>query len=166
MLLLLPMNVIRVPRSLEKFDSNHQTSGQSNFTYGRIVDAHRQTETVQSYLPGSANMHPIGIRTVLVLSPAELFWTYWLQTCPSISCLPSWFCEILAWLSVWSKVQMICILSSWGHCHPIISCSSKIQNGLLVPFWCQLTQVVLEKRPLNKCSTSSRQKQTPKNSLS
>ena len=30
---------------------------------------------------------------------------------------------------------------------PIISCFSKIQNGL--PFWCQLTEVVLEKRPLN-----------------
>jgi len=26
---------------------------------------------------------------------------------------------------------------------PIISCFSKIQNGL--PFWCQLTQVVLKK---------------------
>jgi len=36
---------------------------------------------------------------------------------------------------------------------PIISCSSKIQNGL--PFWCRLTQVVLEKRPLNRCSSSS-----------
>jgi len=36
------------------------------------------------------------------------------------------------------------------HCHPIIPCSSKIQNGL--PFWCRLTQVVLEKRPLNRCS--------------
>jgi len=44
-------------------------------------------------------------------------------------------------------------MSSWRHCHPIISCSSKIQNGL--PFWCQLTQVVLEKRPLNGCSNSS-----------
>ena len=30
------------------------------------------------------------------------------------------------------------------------SCSSKIQNGL--PFWCWLTQVVLEKKPLNGCS--------------
>ena len=38
---------------------------------------------------------------------------------------------------------MICIWSNWCHCHPIISCSSKIQNGL--PFCCQLTQVVLEK---------------------
>ena len=32
---------------------------------------------------------------------------------------------------------------------PIISCFSKIQNGL--PFWCRLTRVVLEKRPLNVC---------------
>ena len=37
---------------------------------------------------------------------------------------------VLAWLSIWSVVQMICILSSWCHCHPIISCFSKIQNGL------------------------------------
>ena len=61
--------------------------------------------------------------------------------------------EVLAWVSVWSKVQIICIWSSWCHCHPIISCSSEIQNGL--PFWCRLTQVVLEKRPLNGCSSSS-----------
>jgi len=60
--------------------------------------------------------------------------------------------EALAWLSLWSEVQMICIWSSWCHCHchPIVSCSSKIQNGL--PLWCWLTQVVLEKQPLNRCS--------------
>jgi len=58
----------------------------------------------------------------------------------------------MAWLSVWSEVQMICIWSSWCHCHPIISCSNKIQNGL--PFWCWLTQVVLEERPLNGCSSN------------
>jgi len=34
-----------------------------------------------------------------------------------------------------------------------VSCSSKIQIGL--PFWYRLTQVVLEKRPLNGCSCSS-----------
>jgi len=57
--------------------------------------------------------------------------------------------RVLAWLSVWSVVQMICIWSSnWCHCHPI-SCFRKIQNGL--PFWCQLTQVVLGKRQLNVC---------------
>jgi len=47
---------------------------------------------------------------------------------------------VLAQLSLWCEVQMIWIWSSWCHCHPIISCSSKIQNGL--PFWCRLTQVV------------------------
>jgi len=26
--------------------------------------------------------------------------------------------EVLAWLSVWSDVQMICIWSSWCDCHP------------------------------------------------
>jgi len=45
--------------------------------------------------------------------------------------------DMLAWLSVWSEVQMICIWSScsWCHCHPIISCCIKIQTGLtfLVP---------------------------------
>jgi len=34
--------------------------------------------------------------------------------------------EVLPWLSVWSEVQMICIWSSWCHCHPIISCSGKM----------------------------------------
>ena len=33
--------------------------------------------------------------------------------------------EVLAWLPVWSKVQMTCIWSSWCHCHPIISASVK-----------------------------------------
>jgi len=33
---------------------------------------------------------------------------------------------------------------------PIISCLIKIQNGL--PFWCWLSQVVPEKRPLNGCA--------------
>jgi len=42
---------------------------------------------------------------------------------------------VLAWLSVWSEVQMICIWSCCCHCHPIISSFIKIQNGLtfLVP---------------------------------
>jgi len=51
--------------------------------------------------------------------------------------------EVLAWLSVWSNVQMICIWSSWCHCHHIISYSSKIQNAL--PFWCQLPRLSWKK---------------------
>jgi len=42
--------------------------------------------------------------------------------------------------------------SSWCHCHPITYCFSKIQNCLF--FWCRLTQIVLEKRPLNGCISS------------
>jgi len=34
--------------------------------------------------------------------------------------------EVLAWLCVWSKLQMICIWSSW--CHPIVSCLIKTQT--------------------------------------
>ena len=45
--------------------------------------------------------------------------------------------------------EMICIWFSWCHCHPIISCFRRIQNGL--SFWYWPTQVVLEKRPLNGC---------------
>ena len=56
---------------------------------------------------------------------------------------------MLAWLSVWSEVQMICISSSWCHCHLVISCFIKIR--LVWPSWCRLTQVVLEKRPLKRC---------------
>jgi len=57
--------------------------------------------------------------------------------------------EVLAWLSVCSEMQMIYIWSSWCHCHPIIFCFIKIQNGFtfLVPAY----QVVLEKRLLNEC---------------
>jgi len=65
------------------------------------------------------------------------------------------FCLIMC-LSVHSMIslfthllQIICIWSRWCNCHPVICCFIKIQNGL--PFLCQLTQVVLEKRPLSEC---------------
>jgi len=38
--------------------------------------------------------------------------------------------EVLAWLPVWSEVQVICIWSSWCYCHSIISCFIKLQDGL------------------------------------
>jgi len=57
---------------------------------------------------------------------------------------------------------MICIWFTWCHCHPVISCFIKIQNGL--PFWCQLTQVVLEKRLLNGNSSTVRDLPWPQGS--
>jgi len=62
--------------------------------------------------------------------------------------------EVLMWLSVWSEVQIVCIWSSWCHCHPQNFASFK--SRLVLSFWYQLTQTVLEKRPLNGCSSSYR----------
>ena len=55
---------------------------------------------------------------------------------------------VLAWLSVWSKVQT-CIWHSWCHCHSLPLAS--VKSRLVLPFCYQLTQVVLDKGPLNMC---------------
>ena len=61
--------------------------------------------------------------------------------------------EVLVWLSVCSEVQTVCIWSSWCHCHPRTPSSlASFKSRLVLLFWCQLTQVVLEKRLLNGCS--------------
>ena len=40
--------------------------------------------------------------------------------------------------------------------HPQIPASlTSVKSRLVLPFWYRRTQVVLEKRPLNKCSSSS-----------
>jgi len=57
------------------------------------------------------------------------------------------------WLSVWSEVQIVCIRFSWCHCHPQTPSSlALLKSRLVLPFWNWLTQVELEKRPLNRCS--------------
>ena len=56
--------------------------------------------------------------------------------------------QVLAWLSVWSEVQLIAYGSADATAIPS-SRFSKIQNGL--SFWYRPAQVVLEKRPLNVC---------------
>jgi len=38
--------------------------------------------------------------------------------------------DVLAWLPVWSKMQIICIWLSWCYCHTIICCFIIIQIGL------------------------------------
>jgi len=55
---------------------------------------------------------------------------------------------VLAWLSVWSEVQT-CIRPSWFHCHSLSL--APVKSRLVLPFWYRLTQVFLEKRPLNGC---------------
>ena len=55
---------------------------------------------------------------------------------------------VLAWLSVWSKVQT-CIWPCWCHCHSPSLAS--VKSRLVLPFWYRFTQVVPEKGPLNGC---------------
>jgi len=55
---------------------------------------------------------------------------------------------VLAWLSVWSKVQTY-IWTSWCHCHSLSLAS--VKSRLVLPFWYRPTRVVLEKGPLNGC---------------
>ena len=50
---------------------------------------------------------------------------------------------VLAWLSVWSKVQT-CIWPSRCHCHSLSLAS--VKSRLVLPFWYRLTWVVPEKR--------------------
>jgi len=55
---------------------------------------------------------------------------------------------VLAWLSVWSKVQT-CIWPSWCHCHSLSL--APVKSRLVLPFWYRLTWVLPEKGPLNGC---------------
>ena len=55
---------------------------------------------------------------------------------------------VLAWLSVWSKVQT-CIWPSWCHCHSLSLAS--VKSRLVLPFWYRLARVVPDKGPLNGC---------------
>jgi len=55
---------------------------------------------------------------------------------------------VLAWLSVWSKVQS-CIWPSGFHCHSLSLAS--VKSRLVLPFWYWLNWVVPDKGPLNGC---------------
>ena len=62
----------------------------------------------------------------------------------------------MVWLSVWSEVQIVCIWSSRCHCHHKIPPShASFKSKLVFTFLVRLAQVVLEKMPLNGCSSSS-----------
>jgi len=69
--------------------------------------------------------------------------------------------EVLVWLS---GVGVVICLERDADCmhmvqlmlmHPRTRSSlASFKSRLVLPFWCQLTQVVREKRPLNWCSSS------------
>ena len=98
-------------------------------------------------------IQPVRENSALVIpkcSVPSVLWRCWLGGRKNIRLVKNWVVRYLRGYLSGAR----CNLFAYGpcHCHPIISCSSKIQNSL--PFWCRLTQVVLEKRPLNRCSSS------------
>jgi len=59
------------------------------------------------------------------------------------------------WLSVWSEVQIVCDMVQLMPLHPKTPSSlASFKFRLVLPFWYRLTEVVLEKRPLNGCSSA------------
>jgi len=86
---------------------------------------------------------------------SSVLWCCWLGDRKDIHPVKNWVSgEVLAWLSVWSEVQMI----SYG---PMVHLMPLPPRHLLLhwsPEWftflVPVTWVVLEKRPLNRCSSS------------
>jgi len=62
------------------------------------------------------------------------------------------------WLSVCSKVQIVCICPADATASqnpiPTLQKTEQFTFRLVLPFWYRLTQVLLEKRPLNGCSSN------------
>ena len=77
-----------------------------------------------------------------------MLWRCWLGGRKGIQPVKKLSGGVLAWLSVWSKVQT-CIWRSWCHCHSLSL--APVKSRLVLPFWYQLTRVVPEKGPLNGC---------------
>ena len=63
--------------------------------------------------------------SILIFRPLDIvlsvLWHCWFGDMKRIWPVKNLSAEVLAWLSVWSEVQMTCIWSSWCHCHPVIS---------------------------------------------
>ena len=87
------------------------------------------------------------VHSIQVLLPSVL-WRCWLGGRKGIRPVKKLSGGVLAWLSVWSEVQ-ICIWPSWCHCHSLSLAS--VISRLVLPFWYRLTWVVPDKGPLNGC---------------
>jgi len=63
--------------------------------------------------------------------------------------------EMLVWLSVWSEVQSLHMVQLKPLPSQNPSSLASFKSRLVLLFWYRLTKDVLEKRPLNGCSSSS-----------
>jgi len=87
----------------------------------------------------------------------SVLWHCWLGVRKSIQPVKTeWWGVGVDRVVIWSEVQIVCIRSSWWHCHPKTQSSlASFKSRLVLPVWYWLTQFLLEKRPLNGCSSIS-----------
>jgi len=78
----------------------------------------------------------------------SVLWHCWLGGRKGIRPVKKQSGGVLAWLSVWSDVQ-ICIWPGWYHCHSLYLASLK--SRLVLPFWYRLTRVPPDTGALNGC---------------
>ena len=78
----------------------------------------------------------------------SVLWRCWLGGRKGIWPVKKLSGGVLAWLSVWSKLQT-CTWPSGFHCHSLSLAS--VKSRLVLPFWYRPTQVVPDKGPLNGC---------------
>ena len=100
-----------------------------------------------SFLHKSAFLSAILILFVFLLPiPSVLWHCCWLGDRKGIRPVKKLSGGVLAWLFVWSDVQ-ICVWPSWCHCRSLSLAS--VKSRLVLPFWYRLTWVVPDRGPLN-----------------
>jgi len=127
----------------EKHDVIHKTKSKTYFT---VIKKTKSEKLVK-----------FGDLVLRTFSVPLVLWHCWLGVRKSIRPVKIewWDVGLLVWLFVWSKVQIVCLSSSWCQCHPKTPSSlASFKSRLVLPFWYRLMQVILEKRPLNGCSCS------------
>ena len=131
--------------SNETYDNKSQTAKANKMAWH-----HLQFQTFKWYHLANVSSLPFSHMDYFinhVWNMPSVLWRCWLGA-GRASGLEKTEWWVLAWLSVWSKVQT-CIWSSWFHCHSLSL--APVKSRLVLPFWYRLTRVVPDKGPLNGC---------------
>jgi len=109
----------------------------------------------KEYMPGFSFVH-----TWVAISLPSLFLPSMLRHCWLGITKSIWPVKIEWWV-----VAVVVCLERGADCLHMVQLMSlpsktpsslaSFKSRLVLPFWCRLTQVVLKKRPLNRCSSSS-----------
>ena len=119
----------------------------SDHAPGPLSECQQPTTSTHQFAQSLDHIESVVYLSFLCLC-CSVLWHCWLGGRKGISPVKKLSGEVLAWLSVWSEVQ-ICIWPSWCHCHSLTLAS--VKSWLVLPFWYRLTRVVPEKGLLNGC---------------